>query len=155
MAAGAAISAIGCLNGWILITGQLPLATAQDKMFPKVFKIENKRGAPIFGLIIGSILTSVLFVLNFTDGLVEQFTFIVNLTVLTALIPYLFVAASYIIVLINKKTHLNSFVKTFALGSLGFAYSLWAIFGSGSETVFYGLILLLFCLLYTSDAADE
>jgi APA family basic amino acid/polyamine antiporter len=63
--------------------------------------------------------------------------------VLTALIPYLFVAASYIIILIQKKIHIHSFIKTFALGSLGFAYSLWAIYGSGSETVFYGLILLL------------
>jgi APA family basic amino acid/polyamine antiporter len=143
VAAGAAISAMGCLNGWILLTGQLPMATAQDDMFPKVFKIKNKSGAPIFGLIIGSILTSVLLVLNFTEGLLDQFTFIVNLTVLTALIPYLFVAASYIIILINKKIHINSFIKTFTLGSLGFAYSLWAIYGSGSETVFYGLMLLL------------
>jgi APA family basic amino acid/polyamine antiporter len=143
VAAGAAISAMGCLNGWILLTGQLPMATAQDDMFPKVFKRENKKGAPIFGLIIGSVLTSILLILNFAEGLVDQFTFIVNLTVLTALIPYLFVAASYVIILINKKIHIHSFIKTFALGSLGFAYSLWAIYGSGSETVFYGLILLL------------
>jgi APA family basic amino acid/polyamine antiporter len=46
-------------------------------------------------------------------------------------------------VLIEKKIHMNSFVKTFVLGSLGFAYSIWAIFGSGSETVFYGFLLLL------------
>ncbi len=143
VAAGAAISAIGCLNGWILMSGQLPMAIAKDKMFPKIFKKENKNGTPILGMIIGSVLTSAILLLNFNDGLVEQFTFIVNLTVLTCLVPYLFVSASYIIILIEKKTHINSILKTFVLGGLGFAYSLWAILGSGSEIVFYGFLLLL------------
>jgi len=143
VAAGAAVSAIGCLNGWVLLSGQLPMATAKDNMFPRIFKRENKNGVPYLGVIIGSTLTSALLLLNLTDGLIEQFTFIVNLTVLSALIPYLFVAAAYIIVLIDKKIHINNFIKTFALGSLGFAYAVWAIFGTGSEIVFYGFLLLL------------
>jgi len=143
VAAGAAISGIGALNGWILISGQVPMATAKDNLFPKVFKRENKNGAPYLGLIIGSILTSLIMLLNFTDGLVEQFTFIINLTVLTVLIPYLFVAAAYIIIMIDRKLHTNNIIKTFVLGSLGFAYSVWAIYGSGSDIVFYGFLLLL------------
>ena len=78
-----------------------------------------------------------------SDGLIDQFEFIVNLTVLACLVPYLFVSASYIIVLIEKKLHLNKFFKTFFLGGLGFSYSLWAIYGSGSNVVFYGFLLLL------------
>ncbi len=143
VAAGAAISAIGCLNGWILLSGQLPMAAAQDNMFPRVFKRENKNGVPYLGVFIGSALTSGLLLMNLTDGLIEQFTFIVNLTVLTALIPYLFVAAAYIIVLIDKKRHFNNIIKTFALGTLGIVYSVWAIFGTGSDTVFHGFLLLL------------
>lgn len=143
VAAGAAISGIGALNGWILIVSQLPMAAAKDKLFPRVFKRENKNGAPYMGLIIGSVLSSSVMLLNFTDGLVEQFTFIVSLTVLTCLVPYLFVSASYIIIIIEKKLHANNFIKTFVLGSLGFAYSLWAIYGSESDTVFYGFLLLL------------
>lgn len=143
VAAGAAIAALGCLNGWILLSGQLPMATAKDNMFPKVFKKENKNGAPYLGLVIGSLLTSVVLLMNFTKGLVEQFTFIANLVVFTNLIPYLFVAAAYIIVLIEKKLHMNSAFKTFTLGTLGATYSIWAIFGAGSDTVFYGFLLLL------------
>jgi APA family basic amino acid/polyamine antiporter len=143
VAAGAAIAAIGCLNGWILLSGQLPMATAKDNMFPKVFKRENKNGSPYLGLVIGSILTSVVLLMNYTKGLVDQFTFIANLVVFTALVPYLFVAAAYIIVLIEKKRHFNNAFKTFTLGTLGATYSIWAIFGAGSETVFYGFLLLL------------
>ena len=143
VAAGAAISAIGALNGWILITGQLPMAAAQDKMFPRLFKKENKNEAPVIGLIIGSILSSVLLLMNFSEGLVDQFEFAVLLTTLTALIPYLFVAAAYIIVTISKHVFLSQPIQITALSALGFAYTLWAIYGSGSETVFYGFILLL------------
>jgi len=143
VAAGAAISGIGALNGWILIVAQIPMAAAKDKMFPRIFKKENKNGAPILGLIIGSLLSSIVMLMNFTEGLVTQFTFIVNLTVLTCLVPYLFVSAAYIIILIERKIHLNSFIKTFILGLLGFSYSVWAIYGSGAEVVFYGFLLLL------------
>ena len=143
VAAGAAVSALGCLNGWILMSGQLPMATAKDNMFPRVFKKENKNGAPYLGLIIGSILTSTVMLMNFTKGLVDQFDMIANLVVFTALIPYLFVSAAYIIVRIEKKLHFNNTFRTFALGTLGATYSIWAIFGSGSTIVFYGFLLLL------------
>jgi APA family basic amino acid/polyamine antiporter len=143
VAAGAVIAAVGALNGWTLMVGQLPMAAAKDKMFPRVFKKENKNGVPYLGLIIGSVLTSVILLIGMSDGLVDQFEFVVNLTVLTCLVPYLFVSASYIIVTTEKKLHLNKFFKTFILGSLGFAYSLWAIFGSGPDVVFYGFLLLL------------
>jgi len=143
VAGGAVIAAVGALNGWTLLVGQLPMAAAKDKMFPRIFKKENKNGVPYLGLIIGSVLTSVILLIGMSDGLVDQFEFVVNLTVLTCLVPYLFVSASYIIVTIEKKLHLNKFFKTFILGSLGFAYSLWAIFGSGPDVVFYGFLLLL------------
>lgn len=143
VAAGAAISAIGALNGWILIAGQLPMATARDNMFPRVFKRQNKNEAPYLGLIIGSVLSSGVMLLNFTEGLVDQFEFIALLTTLTALIPYLFVAAAYVIITVNIGVFKHSKFKISVLAVLGFIYSFWAIYGSGGETVFYGFLLLL------------
>lgn len=143
VAVGAAISAIGALNGWILIAGQLPMATAKDNMFPRVFKKQNDNEAPYLGLIIGSVLSSIIMLMNFSEGLVDQFEFIALLTTLTALIPYLFVAAAYVIISINKGVFLNNKFKIILLSILGFAYSFWAIYGSGSDTVFYGFLLLL------------
>lgn len=140
---GAAISAIGALNGWILIAGQLPMATAKDKMFPRIFKKQNKNEAPFLGLIIGSVLSSGVMLMNFTEGLVDQFEFIALLTTLTALVPYLFVAAAYVIIAINKGVFRNNTFWISLLSVLGFGYSFWAIYGSGSKTVFYGFLLLL------------
>lgn len=143
VAVGVVISGLGVMNGWVLMVAQIPLATAKDELFPKIFKKENKKGAPIFGLIIGSALTSMMLLISYGGGLVDQFEFIVEMSVFAALIPFLLTAAAYVIVLIEKKLHHNNWVKTFVLGSLGFAYSLWTIWGSGSDTTFYGFMLLL------------
>ena len=143
IAIGAIISGMGALNGWILILAQIPMAAAKDEMFPRIFKRKNKKGVPVLGLVVGSILSSVVMLMNFSENLVTQFTFIVNLTVLACLVPYLFVSASYAIVIIQNKNHTNSIVKTVLLGLFGFLYSLWAIYGSSAEVVFYGLLLLL------------
>lgn len=143
VAVGVIISGLGVLNGWILVTGQMPMATANDNLFPKIFKKENKKGAPAVSLVIGSILSSLVMLMSFTEGLVDQFQIIVEIVVFVALVPYLFTAAAYILVIIDKKLHANSWVKTFVLGGLGMAYSIWAIYGTGQETVFYGFLLLM------------
>jgi len=143
VAAGAAISGIGALNGWILITGQIPMATAKDNLFPKIFKRENKKGAPVMGLVIGSALSSMVMLMNYSEGLVDQFEFMVLLTTLTCLIPYVFTAASYVLVVAEKKISGAKWVRAVGLSVLGFAYGIWAIYGSGHDTVFYGFILLL------------
>jgi APA family basic amino acid/polyamine antiporter len=143
VAIGIIISGIGVLNGWILITGQISMATAKDDLFPDFFKRENKKGAPLNAFIVGGILSSVVMLMNYSEGLVDQFEFIVQITVISSLLPYLFTAASYALIVIEKKLHTKSWVKTFVLSSLGFVYALWAIYGSGPETVFYGFLLLL------------
>jgi APA family basic amino acid/polyamine antiporter len=140
---GVIISGLGVLNGWILITGQVPMATAMDNLFPKFFMKENKKGAPALGLIVGSLLASFIMLMNFTKGLVDQFELIVEIAVFVALVPYLLTAASYILVVIERKLHTNSWVKTWVLGGLGFIFTIGAIYGSGSDTVFYGFFLLL------------
>ena len=119
------------------------MATAKDNLFPRIFKKENKKGAPVIGLVIGGLLSSFIMLMNFTKGLVDQFQVIIEIAVFVALIPYLFTAASYILVIIERKLHANSWVKTLVLGGLGFAFAVGAIYGSGSDTVFYGFFLLL------------
>ncbi|MEB8327914.1 amino acid permease [Flavobacteriaceae bacterium KMM 6897] len=141
--AGAVIAAFGALNGWILIQGQVAMATAKDDLFPRIFKRENKHGAPVLGMVIGSFLTSVVMLLNFSDGLVEQFKFIVLLATLCCLIPYLFSTAAYVLLVLQEKLAFKNTVGVIALGGMAFLFSLWAIFGAGEPAVFYGFILLM------------
>ncbi|MEP7143376.1 MAG: amino acid permease [Ferruginibacter sp.] len=145
VSAGVAIAAFGALNGWILIQGQIPYAIAKDKLFPPVFGKKNKKGVPARGIIISSILVSVLMSMNYTKGLVEQFKFLILLSTLTSLVPYLFSAASYLIIRMENKYSLcgRSWLQAIVLASLAFLFSLWAIAGSGQEIVYWGFILLV------------
>ena len=143
VAGGAAIAAFGALNGWILIVGQLPKATAKDKLFPGIFKKENKKGVPVYGMLIGSALASAVMLMNYTEGLVEQFRFLILLGTMIAVVPYLFTAAAYVSILLEKKLPSQPWLGIYGMGSLAFSYSLWAIFGAGEKSVFWGFILLL------------
>ena len=143
IAAGAIISCFGCLNGWILLQGQIPMAAASDRLFPKFFAKCNSRGVPATGLIATSILISLLLLLTASENLVTQFEIIILLAVFASLIPYFYSTIAEMIFLRkagmeNKKSYLKMAIAIFA-GLFAF----WAIMSSGTKTIFYGVALLL------------
>jgi APA family basic amino acid/polyamine antiporter len=139
---GMAIAAFGALNGWTLIQGKLPYAIAKDRLFPAIFGRQNKKGAPFVGIIVSSTFVSLFMMMNYTKGLVEQFKFLILLSTLNTLVPYLFCAAAYIIVRLKIKQSKGLFTALL-VGMLAFAYSIWAIAGSGQSTVYWGFLLLM------------
>ena len=143
VAAGAIISTLGALNGWILLQGQMPMAAARDKLFPVIFNKESKKGVPAVGIIVGSILISVLMMLNFTSGLNDTFTFLILIGTLAVLIPYLFSATAYGIMILQNKFWRRDFISQLMIALLAFLFSLWAVVGSGQETVYWGIIAIL------------
>ncbi len=144
VAAGAAIACFGALNGWILLQGQLPMAAARDKLFPPSFKKVSKKGVPVIGLIIASVLASFLVSVNYTKGLVQMFSFIIMLSTLSCLLPYLFSSLSEIALYLRKKKSYNKrrLITAFLISIPAFLYSLWAITGLEYEVLFWGAILL-------------
>lgn len=144
VSAGIAIAAFGALNGWILIQGQMPYAISKDKLFPPIFSKENKKGVPARGIIISSIFVSFLMYMNYTRGLVEQFKFLILLTTLSVIVPYLFSTASYMIIrLQNNRLKKDQKFGAVILASLTFLFSIWLIIGSGQEIVYWGFVLLM------------
>jgi APA family basic amino acid/polyamine antiporter len=142
--AGVAIASFGALNGWTLIQGQVPYAVAKDKLFPGIFGRLNKKRVPAIGMTISSGVSSLLLLMNYTKGLVEQFKFLLLLATLSILIPYLLSTAAYIILGTKKNAlYKASHASVIVLGLLAFMYSLWEIYGSGEQTVFYGFLFLM------------
>ena len=139
---GTIIAGIGALNGWILMTGQMPMAASKDKLFPEVFGKQNSKGVPLLGLIIGSVLTSFVMLMNYNDSLVNQFEFLILLSTFICLVPYLFTAASFSLISLRNFKN-GKLIKNIIISVFGFLFSVWAIYGSGKESVFYGFILLL------------
>ena len=144
IAIGASISCFGALNGWILLQGQMPLAAARDKLFPPGFKMVSGKGIPVIGITIASILATFLVGINYTKGLVQMFSFIIMLSTLSCLMPYLFSSLSEIALYLKKKKNYNknNLIAASCISVPAFLYSLWAITGLKYEIIIWGAILL-------------
>jgi APA family basic amino acid/polyamine antiporter len=144
ISAGVAVAAFGALNGWILIQGQMAYAIAKDKLFPRVFGKLNQKGVPAMGIIISSVLCSLLMSMNYSKGLVEQFKFLIMLTTLTVLVPYLFSTVAYMIIRMQRKySNHGRWTASIILASFSFLFCIWAVAGSGQEIVYWGFLLIL------------
>lgn len=142
VAIGAAISCFGALNGWILVVGQLPMAAADDGLFPAAFARISARGTPTLGMVIGGVLTTVLIAMNFTRSLVDLFTFIILLATLSTLVPYTFCSlAGFLLARQDARMKMTSGASVVAV--LAFVYALWAIGGAGTDVVYWGFLLLM------------
>jgi APA family basic amino acid/polyamine antiporter len=143
VAGGALISTFGALNGWILIQGQMPMAAARDRLFPKIFAKENRSGVPAVGIVVSSVLVSVLMSMNFSRSLADTYTFVILLSTLTVLVPYLFSVISYVIIEGKARGFNAKNSAKMIVALLAFVYSMWAVIGSGEEIVYWGFILLM------------
>lgn len=138
VALGAAVSCFGALNGWTLLSGQLPLAVARDGLFPLVFGKLSGSGTPARGMLVSGVLATVLIAMNYAQGLVQLFTFIILLATLSTLIPYAFCSLAVWLMPGPRPAGAAAVIS-----ALAFAYAMFAIGGAGAETVFYGFLLLL------------
>jgi basic amino acid/polyamine antiporter, APA family len=142
VALGAATSCFGALNGWILISGQIPMAVAHDGLFPAFFGRLSRRGTPAIAMIVGSAFATGLIATNYSRSLVEVFTFIILLATLSSLVPFAFCALAGFI--LRRRDPMLPWSTAMTIVSLvAFVYTLFAIGGAGPDVVFYGFLLLL------------
>ena len=95
------------------------------------------------GLVISSILITGLMLMNLSKGLTETFTFLILLTTIMVLVPYLFSAASYGVIILQNRFWKKESISKIVIASMAFIYSVWAVIGSGQEIVYWGFVALL------------
>jgi APA family basic amino acid/polyamine antiporter len=87
------ISGLGALNGWTMICAEMPLAAANDGLFPERFKRLSSAGVPAFGIVASTLLASIAMIVNYLGSSgATAFTTLVLMTGITAAIPYGFSA---------------------------------------------------------------
>ena len=142
MAVTAIISGIGCLNGWTLICAEMPMAAANDRLFPSQFAELNNREIPVFGIIVATVLASIITVFSYWR-FQTVFTDVVLLSVLTAVIPYMFSAAAELYWLIVKGRSANwpHFARDLVVTIVALVFSFWALAGTGYQAVYFGIFV--------------
>lgn len=134
IAAVAAISCLGALNGWVLLSGQVPFAAARDGVLPAQLAKLDRKGTPAFGVLASGVLASLLVAANYSRSLAQLFTFSILLSTAATLLPYLAGTAAWL---------LRGERKGRLLALIGLLYSAYALFGIGHESLLWGIALLL------------
>lgn len=134
IAALAAVSTFGAINGWVMVCAQVSLAAAGDGLFPRAFARRDRHGTPVFGVLVGSSLATVLVIASYSRSLVDLFTFILLISTSAILLPYAASSAAWL----RRGTGGGRVVAALAL-----LYSLYALSGAGAEALGWGAVLLL------------
>jgi APA family basic amino acid/polyamine antiporter len=142
----AVISGIGALNGWTMVTAEMPYAAAKDGLFLQQFTKENRKGAPWFGIVASTVVASALMGWSYASetGL-NVFTDLVYLSVVTVAIPYFLAACAQVAYLVSRRrtVHGWAFARDGAVAVVGLLFSLWVTFASGYASVYQAMLLLL------------
>lgn len=134
LAIAMAVSCFGALNGWVLLSAQLPLAAARDRVFPAFFARQDARGTPVAGIVVSSLLSSALITANYSRSLVQVFTFSILLSTAATLLPYVFSSAAWLMRGVGAASR--------TVATLSLAYSVYALLGIGGEALAWGGVLV-------------
>ena len=132
IAAFAAVATIGCLNGWVLMQGELPLGMARAGLLPRWFAQTNGRDVSARSVLLASGLASLLILSGATPGMEDVLNFMLRLT--TASTVWLYFGACI--------AALRLGVARIA-AVIGTAFCLWVLAGAGTEAVLLSIALML------------
>ena len=146
VAALAVVSGIGALNGWTLVTTEVSRAAANDGLFPGAFAWADHKDTAWFGILMAAVLPSLLMLWSYTTATgLTVFKDLVNLTVVTVAIPYLFSACAQLTYLVSRGRRVQGWALTrdLSIAGVGVLFSMWVTFAAGYQAVYQALIVVL------------
>ncbi|WP_213959863.1 MULTISPECIES: putrescine-ornithine antiporter [unclassified Variovorax] len=138
----AVIACIGSLLGWQFTIGQTAKAAAEERMFPAVFSKLNGMGAPVVGMTVMGVVQSALALSTISPSLSEQFSALVNLAVVTNVLPYIIALSALTVMMRRAGADASVFKRNTAVGLIAMLYSTYALYASGKDAVLGGMIIL-------------
>jgi APA family basic amino acid/polyamine antiporter len=146
VAALAATSGFGALLGWTLVSAEVSRAPASDGLFPRQFGWTDRRGTAWFGVVVAAALPSLLMLWRYTSSSgLTVFTYLVDLTVVTVAIPYLFSACAQLTYLVARRRPVQSWLlaRDLSISAAAVLFSLWVTFASGYSAVYQAMVVVL------------
>ena len=136
----ASISAVGALNGWVLLQGEMPLAMARHGVFPRWFGRTSRAGTPVLAQLLSSGLATLLIISNYAKSMGQLFTFMALLATVATLVMYVICGLACLRLMQRGDMPRTFFLMLAAL--LGLIYGLWTFYGAGAEATAWGAVLL-------------
>ena len=138
----AVMACLGSLLGWQFTIAQTAKSAAEDRMFPSFFSKVSRMGAPITGMIVMGVVQSLLALSTISPSLSEQFGVLVNLAVVTNVIPYIIALSALMVMMKGAGVPEGKYRTTVVIALVAMLYSTYAIYASGKDAVLGGTIVM-------------
>src|SRR6476660_7241203 len=138
----AVIACLGSLLGWQFTIAMTGKSAADERMFPTFFTKMNGLGAPVIGMVVRAVVQSLMALSTISPSLSEQFSVLVNLAVVTNVIPYIVALSALMVIMRNANVPQGTYRMNAFVATIGMLYSTYAIYASGATAVIGGAIVL-------------
>ena len=142
IAAFVIVSALGCLNGWTLILGELTVSCARHGGFPPSLGKVNAHGAPTRAFVLTAILASLMTLSSYSDTTANAFTFL-NMVVTASNLPMYFGCALAVLILWRRGElgrPAARELRWIAAAAIASVYCIWASIGLGGKSLLWALL---------------
>jgi putrescine:ornithine antiporter len=137
----AVMACLGSLLGWQFTLAQTAKSAADDHMFPKLFAQMNRLGAPVAGMLLMGVVQSVMALSTMSPNLSEQFSVLVNLAVVTNVIPYVVALSALPMMMELAGVDAAQYRRKVAITVVALVYGVYVIYASGKDAVFGGMLV--------------
>ncbi|MCQ9122125.1 putrescine-ornithine antiporter [Rodentibacter pneumotropicus] len=134
------MSCFGSLLGWQFTIAQVFKSSAEEGYFPAFFKKVTSKDAPIIGMVTITAIQTLLSLLTISPSLNKQFNVLVDLAVVTNVIPYLLSMAALAVLLKVENVPTRKYKTTVFVAFIGSIYSIYALYAAGEQAMLYGSI---------------
>ena len=117
-------------------------SAAEERMFPTFFTKVNGMGAPVMGMVVMAVVQSLLALSTISPSLSEQFGVLVNLAVVTNVIPYIVALSALPLMMKNAGVEQGKYRFNVGIAVVAMLYSTYAIFASGKDAVLGGTLVM-------------
>jgi len=138
----AVLSCLGSLLGWQFTIAMTGKSAADERMFPSLFAKVNRMGAPIIGMIVLGFVQTGLALMTISPTLSKQFSTLVNLAVVTNVIPYIVSLSALMVMMKAAKVGKGVWRRNSIIVTIATAYSVFALYASGKDAVMGGMLVV-------------
>ncbi|WP_431275945.1 putrescine-ornithine antiporter [Variovorax ureilyticus] len=138
----AAMACVGSLLGWQFTLAQTAKDAADTHMFPAIFGKASAAGAPIAGMVIMGVVQSIMALSTISPDLSKQFAALVNLAVVTNVVPYIVSLSALFVIMRNAGVDPGVYKRNAVIAVIAMLYSVYALYASGKDAVLGGMLVM-------------
>ncbi|MDN3019712.1 amino acid permease [Paenibacillus sp. BSR1-1] len=146
------ISLFGSTIGWVMLSSEVPYQAAKQGVFLPSFLKENKKGLPLFSLLVTNGLGQLFIFSTISKSISGAFDFVIVIATLAYLVPYFISSVYQLKLVITGETYEGNRARITdgIIAFLSTVYSIWVIIAGTADlkTFMFGMLLLVSGILF-------